>query len=355
MNSTPDHGAAPSVRAPDRTAAVYARTGIRNPDRIAAQLAACREAAARDGWHIPDSLECQFVDDGCAAGRIPEDKSSRGARSSPGFSKLLHLITSGRAPFRRLYVAKRDRIGRTSDPRYIFWLEDELRRHGVDLRFASEAADFGPPASHDSADDGRAGPGFLINAMSTLLARAERAAIARRVREGVRLRVLNGFYVGRYAPYATERWLVDRATRAYIAPLSVGTPPVGTYAIGLRWVPRLRGSVRALFDALERGDTPADVAHALGTGGVEAPRGRGGWTPASVRRVAADPIYMGDLVFGRRAIAADGACAVAVAAVGDDPTGEHGPLYVRGFLPDAPISRAQFEAVQCALRARARG
>src|SRR5690606_13687064 len=68
----------------------------------------------------------------------------------------------------------------------------------------------------------------------------------------------------------------------------------------LRWADdNSRETIRLIYDLLESGDSLAAVAHRLNDRGVPSPGTRGIWHSESVRRIARNPIYCGDLVWGR--------------------------------------------------------
>lgn len=320
---------------PTNTAAAYGRKSRKDEDAVEAQLDQCARRAAEDGWILHNRPEFRYGDD-AISGRVLK---------RPGIDALLAVVQSGRAPFRRLYIREIDRLARADDPRFASWFEYECKRHGVEVVYVKEHkhVDYADPAaSHDVAAS------YITRAVTAVGARDELARITRRVREGTRRGILDGFPTGRYKPYATERWLVDRYTRAYVERYpDAGVIRRAGHRPQLQWVPALLPYVRFVFDALERGDSQAEVARALAAQGAPPPGVKGYWEAADVRRIARDPVYVGDYHYGfdtrpnDAPVEASRGQAAAQALVESTE-----PIYLRGFMADPPIRREQFAAVR---------
>lgn len=111
-----------------QVAAIYARSATENPTGIREQQRACKAAARREGFNAPE--EFRFIDDGW----------SGATTERPSFQSMVDLVESGEAPFGRVYVHDRSRLGRFSDPRQHFAIEMAFRSHGIEVRYADEEA-----------------------------------------------------------------------------------------------------------------------------------------------------------------------------------------------------------------------
>lgn len=119
-----------------RHAAAYGRTAVgfgvdgsapRFGDvGVRAQWTACQDAARSDGYHIPESSDFLFGDDGV---------SGRASRR-PQMERLLDVVRSGYARFSRLYVKDVTRLSRDEDGfSFLKRFENELASHGIELCF----------------------------------------------------------------------------------------------------------------------------------------------------------------------------------------------------------------------------
>ena len=92
---------------------------------VGAQWTACHVAAQSDGYHIAESPDFLFGDDGV---------SGRASRR-PELDRLLAVVRSGHAPFSRLYVTDVARVSRDDvGISFLLRFENELTSHGVELR-----------------------------------------------------------------------------------------------------------------------------------------------------------------------------------------------------------------------------
>lgn len=92
---------------------------------VGAQWTACHFAAQSDGYHIAETPDFLFGDDGV---------SGRASRR-PELDRLLDVVRSGHAPFSRLYVTdaarlSRDEVGFSFLQRF----ENELASYGIEVR-----------------------------------------------------------------------------------------------------------------------------------------------------------------------------------------------------------------------------
>ena len=111
-------------------AACYARHCLPNRERIESQLLQNARQAEADGYCLPDDAEHRFADDGA---------SGRNVRRA-GFQRLMKMIAAGHAPFTRLYMTDRTRLGRWNDPRRHAVWERLCKEHGVEIRYGPEGA-----------------------------------------------------------------------------------------------------------------------------------------------------------------------------------------------------------------------
>lgn len=111
-------------------AASYARSATLSGDGLREQHATNIKCAVEDGWIIPDDPAFVFGDD--AASGLTLDR--------PGLGALLAPVRSGEAPFDRIYVRDATRFLRSPDPRWRFWFENEMRKLGVRIVYATDSA-----------------------------------------------------------------------------------------------------------------------------------------------------------------------------------------------------------------------
>lgn len=109
-----------------RRAVSYARTASPTPDGIRTQHEGNRRAAEADGYRIVD----EFSDIGVSGAT-----SDRAA-----LRQLLAEAATGAAPFSRVYVADRSRLGRWADWDELPNLLATLMQQGVDVVCAGKAA-----------------------------------------------------------------------------------------------------------------------------------------------------------------------------------------------------------------------
>lgn len=206
-----------------------------------------------------------------------------------------------------------------------------------------------PPARRGEADAVDALSIAHLSALS--MARQELERMRLRTRVGTRVRVIAGGFVGCAAPYATERALVDPVSREPLesAPLPA-RPPAHAGVVALRWKDALLPAVTLVFDRLAQGGHAAAVALALTDAGFPPPDKAVRWNANSVLRIARNPIYMGEYVYGRTMTHGCAPVAVESADLMD-----HTPIRVPGFMPRSPISPELFEQVQCVVSRRVRG
>lgn len=204
-----------------------------------------------------------------------------------------------------------------------------------------------PPRAREEDLAGSASPA-LWRMMTEMMAREQLHAMQTRLRIGTRARVIAGGFVGSAAPYATERSLIDPASRVPLERVPTRLR-AGTGVVALRWKEAALPAVTIVFNLLAQGADAAAVARTLTEKGFPPPEKAVRWTGKSVLRIARNPIYAGDFVYGRSKTRGQ---APVLADQADRM--DHTPIRVPDFMPRAPISREQFERVQGILGRRAR-
>ena len=309
-------------------AASYVRKSDEDNEGLQSQHVANEQRAAADGYLIPRSPDFRFED----------DDTTGVSKRRKGFDRLLQIITSGEAKFDRVYIKDRTRLGRWSDPRFGFYLEVLCEEHGVKIVYSENEkhVDYAGEFSPDMIGL------FLKEAVDGVVASQERERLIKRVTGGMRYWVLRGFYPGSSAPYGLERWLADETNGALLERIPEGQAVRKSGCrYKLSWqdgVPR--DVIREIYRLVESGRSLASIACELNERGTPTPSGRGAWKGESIRRIARNPIYCGDLVWGRTTRKGD--------PVDQEEAQLNGPQAIRveGFLKDAPISREQWQDVQ---------
>jgi DNA invertase Pin-like site-specific DNA recombinase len=317
-------------------AASYERKSTADPLGIDGQYVVNAQCAARDGRRIPDDPQYRFSD----------DETSGTTVSRPGLDRLLDVVRSGAAPFRWVYVKDKTRLGRWEDPRMCFWLEMELKRHGVEIRYSEEET----PIDYDG-DPSRYMGQYVKSAVDSVVASAERRRLIQRITVGKRDRGRIGCFPGANAPYGFDRWLADRTTRQLIERVVPGAPVRRSGCVYLLR-PATDGSaqiVQEIFKAAEQGRSLQRIATGLNDRGIPSPARRRGirrntlWTGKVVGKVLQNPLYKGDLVWGRTKRAAFGA---PVRATEAEFAVTRQAIIFENFLDDPLVSRENWDAVQ---------
>jgi hypothetical protein len=308
-------------------AASYGRKSTADDMGLKGQHMRNAQKALADGFLVPDDPAFRFEDD---------DTSGR-RTSREDLDRLIALVTSNRAPFKRVYVKDKSREGRFADPRFHFFLQVLFEKHGVKLCYSDRDVqlDF-------SSGDPRDMFGLLVrDLIESINSSQELATLIKRVTEGSRIWVLRGFYPGNQPPYGLERWYADEASGECVEQVIEGAV---VKQKGRRFKLRFangstRDAISRIFDALEQGYSLARTALLLNAEGVTAPGG-GQWSKEAVRRIARNPIYEGTLVWGRTT--RDGEPVPAATAAID---GREAIVY-KNFVQNPPVSAAQFGRVQ---------
>ena len=309
--------------------------------------------AAEEGYIIPNEPAFRFTD----------DDVSGALKDRPGLSRLLAIAESGTAPFTRVYVKDRTRLGRWEDSRRHFHIEILLMDRGIELRYCDEKAiDFA------DGEEGELYAGMITGVINTMGSSKERRRLIHRVRMSLRDRVLNGFYPGSKAPYGTTRWLVRRDDKNVFVEEA---KPDGQSVVRrsdcnyrLAWATDgTKERIAEIYRRFEAGESMRKIAACFNDAGVpspgtvQAPHGyhprpvgtkarskaapTGVWSEKSVRWILAHPICVGDLYWGVGGKFTRQDAVPASDAKADSKI----PIYLRDYLADAPIARVQWDAV----------
>lgn len=312
-----------------KMAASIERDSVYDPLGINEQYRQNRDKADKEGFVIPDDPAYRFSD----------NDTSGADESREGLRRLFDLVLDGDPPFEKIFVKDQTRFGRWNDPRMHIYFEMLLEQNGVEVRYCDED-NTGPPLS-----EGLTPENFGIamkRVFNAIYASEERTKMIKRITVGMRDKVKEGFYPSGNAPYCTQRWLVDEATGEYVEPVPEGKQiRRAGCRYGLRWTKD--GSlevIRKIFRWLADGESMRGVARRLNEEGYATSSGKGKWHGKQVRELATNPIYKGDLVWGRTTRDGDPVPHLEAESDGD------APILYRDFMPDPPVSRDLFEEVQ---------
>lgn len=317
-------------------AASYARKSTPDDIGISDQHALNAQAAQANGFCIPSGPQFRFED----------DDTSGVTKSRNGLDHLRRTVESGAAPFETVFIKDRSRLGRFEDAQRSAYLEVCFRDHNSPLRFVHTLTGTTSGLPQHSMVEAIAA---TIEAVTATRSREE---LIERVVGGLRARVCRGRFPLTVAPYATERCLIDEASGLELERIEPGRPVrrAGcTFGLRLGAVAE-QEVVRRIYANVSRGDSFRSIAVALNSEGIAAPKpGRhptAGWTAAKIVDLVRNPIYMGDLVYGRTSLT--GSPVDHKAARIDDTT----PIRVAGFVPPI-VSSTIWEATQAVLDHRA--
>jgi site-specific DNA recombinase len=193
-------------------------------------------------------------------------------------SRLLNTI-GRRAPFAALFLADKDRLGREQfETNHIL---KQISLAGVRIY---EYQNGGHEVRLESPID------KLIMSVSNFAAELERAKASQRTRDALQLKAQRGYVSGGAVfGYRNVAVLDEGGWRSHV-------------------VREIRDDeaaiVRRIFEMVASGDGQKKIAMALNVDGARAPRPRPGrhrsWAPSSVRAILFNPLYKGEVVWGRR-------------------------------------------------------
>lgn len=354
----------PTTLPRERLAATYARQSKKNAEGLVAQFLAAKQRAEEDGFHIPDRPGFHFGDDDTTG--VATDRQA--------FDALKAIVVSGDAPFSRLYIKDATRFTRVPDPRWGTFYELLFEQHGVQICYVE---DKDGPIDYANADPSDFLGRHLKKQLDSIVASEERLRLIRRVTGGMRARVLNGFFPGGIAPYGLKRVLVNRLT----GHVEVAEIPFGTTIrrpdchFRLEWATDgTVACVKKIFHLYEQGWSMRRIAAQLNADGIPSRRARqrggaagtydggvpgpeaeegesapescGGadrWKAKAIRDILTNPIYCGDLVWGR---GTRGRFGDPVDVRSAKIEGGKEALIAIDFVPNAPITREQWRAIQ---------
>lgn len=298
--------------------AVYARESVDYEMAVAHQIRLCCKQASEDGMPVPDDPSYRFADNDATGANADRND----------FQRMLRLVESGQAGFQRLYVKDRSRFGRFDDVRQQFSLEYMLETRGIQVRYLDED----PIDWTDSS--GKALGSQLFAFIRTGQTAAERRNLRRRTRGGKRDAVIDGSYPHPMAPWGLERWHWNRSENRWIERVETGNgsrrPPL---VIGLRWKPVESALIREIFEMAESGTSQAEIARKLSDRGIQSPGGNPRWNRTAVAKILRNPIYVGDLIWGR------GKSQEMPVHFSEANSSESHPILYPDFAPGAPVPR----------------
>lgn len=337
-----------------RLAASYARKSDPNDLGIEAQHAANVDRAARDGYVIPDSPEFRYSDD-----------DTKGyAKTRKDFDRMCRNVKRG-ARFTRLYVKDDTRFGRWRDFRAKQFWEYSLELDGVQVRYGNLT---NQPTNYSNPTDPNVVAHAITSAVDGIRSTVEVDRTRERSRGERRELFKRGFWVcGGPPPYGTTRWLVDVRTQVPVEELpfdkTIRRPGC---RLKLRWA--TDGSLEIvtwIFDLADGGLGAHTIARRLNEMRIPPPSVRRlgkrrvapAWTASVVLFILHQRIYRGDAIYGIL-LKPNGARLWASVpthlCVSHTKATQQGtkPILYRGFMPNPPISVAQWNRVQRKLEGR---
>ena len=205
----------------------------------------------------------------------------------PELKRLLDEIRAGTVQF--VLVTRLDRITRSM--RDLITLIDTFGKHGVEFISLAESVD-------TSSSMGR----FQLNLMGSL-AQLERETTAERVTEVMHHRASEGKWNGGVIPfgYTTQQRVLSEAKKA-------GLPGSEATERALQACPEPKvlyadqseaAAVDVIFDTYLATNSIRDAVRRLNSAGYKTRKG-GRWTSTSIARMLANPVYVGQMPYGRR-------------------------------------------------------
>jgi site-specific DNA recombinase len=228
-----------------KTAVLYARVSTDEQARsgysLAQQLEALREYAALEGYEILEE--------------VADPGQSGASLERPGMDRVRDLVAGGQVSV--VLALDRDRLARKVVLNLV--LEEELARHGCELRALNDYAGDGPEAS-------------LMRGIQGQFAEYERAKIVERTRRGKERKVREGRIMrGPKAPYGFRY-------NATFDALVIHEPEMLV--------------VQRVFRMATSGLGPGAIQTRLHVEGVPSPRGKRMWQRQVLRRMVENDIYL---------------------------------------------------------------
>ncbi|MDB5454102.1 MAG: serine recombinase [Caulobacteraceae bacterium] len=304
----------------DRPAAQYVRMSTdQQQQSIENQINAINEFARGNGFCVVKT----YSDPG---------QSGLTLRNRPGLQQLLKDVEEGPG-FEAVLIYDVSRLGRFQELDEAAAYEFHMRVHGVEVVYCLEQF------------DNSGGP---VNALLKHMKRSMAAEYSRdlslRISRAKRLAASKGYWPGGCAPLGFERWACAADGRR-MKLLN------GERRYAYQWRTRLEPGppenvalVRRIFDLyVSKRRTLREIARTLNEEGWRRRDGEP-WYGVDLRKTLSNPIYGGDLVYGRTR------CRL---GSGQTPVPEPDWLRLEGAVP-AIVPRKQFDAAQAQLKLRRR-
>ncbi len=253
------------------TGAVYARKSteqnVADPEKsVTRQIELAIACAKTRGFDVPPQ-------------HIYVDEAISGAEFDrrPGLVRLLNALHP-QAPFTALFLADKDRLGREQfETNHIL---KQISLAGVRI---FEYQNAGREVRLDSPID------KLIMSVSNFAAELERAKASQRTRDALQVKAQRGYVVGGVVfGYRNVPVLGEGGRRSHV----------------IREVRQDEAAlVRRIFSMVASGHGLRTIAQTLNAEGLRSPRAQAGrhhsWAPSSIRTVLFNPLYKGEVVWGR--------------------------------------------------------
>src|SRR3989475_7867056 len=252
-------------------AAIYARkstdqTVADQEKSVTRQVELAVACARTHGFEVPH--EHIYVDDAISGAEFDR---------RPGLMRLLNTLRP-QAPFAGLFMADKDRLGREQ-----FETNHILKQISVAGVRIFEYQNGGQEVRLESPID------KLIMSVSNFAAELERAKASQRTRDALQLKAQRGYVAGGVVfGYRNVPVLGEGGQRSHV----------------LREIREDEAvAVQRIFSLVARGVGLRTIARTLNAEGVPSPRARAGrhhsWSPSSVRAILFNPLYKGEVVWGR--------------------------------------------------------
>src|SRR5207249_1160097 len=253
------------------TAAVYARKSTEQnvteeEKSVTRQIEMAVACAKTHGFEVPH--EHIYTDDAISGAEFDR---------RPGLVRLLNALRP-RAPFTALFLADKDRLGREQ-----FETNHILKQISLAGVHIYEYQNGGQEVRLESPID------KLIMSVSNFAAELERAKASQRTRDALQRKAQRGYVAGGAVfGYRNVPVLGEGGQRSHV----------------LREVREDEAAaVRRIFRMAAHSVGLRTIARTLNAEGVRSPRARPGrhhsWAPSSVRTVLFNPLYKGEVVWGR--------------------------------------------------------
>ncbi len=253
------------------SAAVYARKSTEQnvadqEKSVTRQIELAVACAITHGFDVP--AEHIYIDEAISGGEFER---------RPGLVRLLNALHP-RAPFTALFLADKDRLGREQ-----FETNHIVKQISIAGVRIFEYQNGGHEVRLDSPID------KLIMSVSNFAAELERAKASQRTRDALQRKAQRGYVVGGIVfGYRKRHSRCEDGRRSHVI-REVREDEAAT--------------VRRIFSLAGRGVGFRAIAQTLNSDGVRSPRARPGrhhsWAPSSVRVVLFNPLYKGEVVWGR--------------------------------------------------------